>query len=87
MDPKGHQHAYWFPSAKPCLFLANPLNIAALPSQAERAMSAHRRLSVAVLTARRASVLFAAHDPLRPLMDAVLDLANSVGECCGKQCG
>lgn len=49
-------------------------------------MSAYRRLSVAVLTARRASVLFAAHDPLRPLMDAVLDLANSVGECSACCC-
>ncbi|EFN53506.1 hypothetical protein CHLNCDRAFT_136844 [Chlorella variabilis] len=47
--------------------------------QAERAQAAHRRLSAAVLTVRRASVLFAAHDPLRPLMDVVLGLAASVG--------
>ncbi|PRW61506.1 LMBR1 domain-containing 2-like protein A [Chlorella sorokiniana] len=47
--------------------------------QAERALGTQRRLSAAVLTARRTSVLFAAHDPLRPLMDAVLELANSVG--------
>lgn len=56
------------------------------PTQAERALAAHRRLSAAVLTARRASVLFAAHDPLRPLMDAVLDLANSVGKACCFTC-
>ena len=49
--------------------------------QAERALAAYRQLSAAVLTARRASVLFAAHDPLRPLMDLVLHLADSVGEC------
>ncbi|KAI3424225.1 hypothetical protein D9Q98_009581 [Chlorella vulgaris] len=47
--------------------------------QAERAQQAHRRVSAAVLTVRRASVLFAAHDPLRPLMDQVLGLAASIG--------
>ncbi|PSC73983.1 LMBR1 domain-containing 2-like protein A [Micractinium conductrix] len=47
--------------------------------QAERAQAAHRRLTAAVLAARRASALFAPHDPLRPLMDAVLALANSTG--------
>lgn len=35
---------------------------------------------MAVLTARKASVLFANHDPMRPYMDTVLALANSVGE-------
>lgn len=54
--------------------------------QAERAQAAHRRLSAAVLTVRRASVLFAAHDPLRPLMDVVLGLAASVGECAPRCC-
>ncbi|KAL4424193.1 hypothetical protein ABPG75_001494 [Micractinium tetrahymenae] len=50
--------------------------------QAERALAAHRRLSAAVLTARRASVLFSPHDPLRPLMDVVLQLADSAGVLC-----
>ncbi|GAB4813329.1 hypothetical protein N2152v2_000375 [Parachlorella kessleri] len=45
-------------------------------SQAERAVAAHRRLSAAVLTTRKASVLFASHDPMRPCMDTVLALAN-----------
>lgn len=36
---------------------------------------------MAVLTARKASVLFANHDPMRPYMDTVLALANSVGGC------
>ena len=48
---------------------------------------------MAVLTARKASVLFATHDPMRPYMDIVLALANSVGErgiaaavCCANVC-
>lgn len=48
--------------------------------QSQRAAGAHRRLSAAVLTVRRASVLFASHDPLRPLMDGVLAQTASVGE-------
>ncbi len=47
--------------------------------QAERALAAHRRLSAATLTARHASVLFSPADPLRPLMDIVLQLADSAG--------
>ena len=35
---------------------------------------------MAVLTTRKASVLFASHDPMRPYMDTVLALANSVGK-------
>jgi hypothetical protein len=59
--------------------------------QAERAQQAHRRVSAAVLTVRRASVLFAAHDPLRPLMDQVLALAASIGGwlagwVCARRC-
>ena len=72
--------------AGPAMDAISPLTKCHSPCQAERALAAHRRLSAAVLTARRASVLFAAHDPVRPLMDAVLDLANSTGEpgarCC-----
>lgn len=48
-------------------------------TQAERAYASHKQLSLAVITARKASVLFAPHDPLRPCMDLVIDLANSVG--------
>jgi hypothetical protein len=47
--------------------------------QAERARAAHCSLSLAVLTARRASPLFAPADPLRPCMDAVLECADSAG--------
>ncbi|KAL6768158.1 hypothetical protein ACKKBF_B38030 [Auxenochlorella protothecoides x Auxenochlorella symbiontica] len=50
-----------------------------LGALAERCAAANLRLSTTVLTARRASVLFGAHDPLRPCVDTVLALAESTG--------
>ena len=56
-------------------------------AQAARALAARRRLSAALLTVRRASVLFSPHDPLRPLMDVVVAQAGSVGAPAGALAG
>jgi hypothetical protein len=48
--------------------------------QAERVQGAHKRLSAAVLMARKASALFGKSDPLRKYMDMVVELAASVGD-------